>query len=140
MLSTPGPPPAPLLRAVDGPAGVRLALGQPAVAAYVAVFAAYTDVDRVFVWAEVFQAADYLGVHPGEASWAQLVLGAVEVDLHLALVDEVELLLLVVVVPAGLVVGRHHDCVDPEGGDSQLLADLAEAPTLAEVVEVGDRV
>src|SRR6185295_8081332 len=108
----PGTPSRPLLRLrtpADRPPGVRLSLGQAAVAAHVAVLAADAAVDRVFVLPEVLQAADHLGVHPGEAAGAELVLGPVEVDLHPPLVDEVELLLLVVEVLAGLVAGRHHD-------------------------------
>jgi len=52
-------------------------------------------------------------------------------------VDEVELLLLVVVVPAALVAGGHDDGVDAEGGDVEGAADLAEAVAVAHGVEVG---
>ena len=54
--------------------------------------------------------------------------------------QEVELLLLLVEVAAGLVGGRDDDRVDAEGGHAEALADLAEAVALAEVGEVGDGV
>src|SRR6478736_6439897 len=63
-----------------------------------------------------------------------LVLGAVvEDDRDPAAVAEVELLLLLVQVAAGLVGGRDDDPVDSEGSDAERLADLAEAVALAHV-------
>src|SRR3954469_18298523 len=99
----------------DRPSRVGLALWQLAVAAHVTALAAYYEVDRVFFVAEVLEAADYGGVHPGDAARAQLVALAVQLDLEVALVDEVELLLHLVQVAAGFVAGRHHDRVDAEG-------------------------
>ena len=54
--------------------------------------------------------------------------------------DEVELLLALVHVRAGLDPGREDDRVDAELGHAELAADLAESVTFAEAVEVGDRV
>jgi hypothetical protein len=78
-------------------------------------------------------------VHPREAAAAELVaLAVVEDELKLALVDEVELLLLVVKVTAGLDSGRKHHRVHAEGGHAERRPDLAEAGTLAQVVQVAD--
>ncbi len=83
---------------------MRLALGQFAVAADVAVLAADDHVDRLLGVAEVAQAALGRGVDPGEAARPELLRGAVaELDRDAAGVDEVELLLLVVEVAAGRV-------------------------------------
>src|SRR5206468_12531248 len=116
------------------PSGVGLALRQLSVAAHVAVLATDDEVDRVLFVAEVLEAADYRGVYPGDAARAQLVSLAVELDLQAALVDEVELLLHLVQVTAGFVARRHHDRVDAESFDTELLADLAGAPALAALV------
>ena len=63
-----------------------------------------------------------------------------ELDLDRPAVDEVGLLLALVEVPAGLVAGRKHDRVDPEGGDAELAAHLAKAVALAERLERRDGV
>ena len=57
-----------------------------------------------------------------------------------AAVDEVELLLALVHVGAGLDPGRQDDRVDAELGDAKVTADLAESVTFAEAVEARDRV
>ena len=72
---------------------------------------------------------------------AELVRVAVaELDLDLPLWHEVELLLALVVVAAGLPARRQDDGVDAELGHAELPADLAESVTFPEAVEVGDRV
>src|SRR4051812_1063061 len=120
---------------------VSLALRQFAVPPHIAVFAADDYVDGLVGVAEVPHFAGGGGVDPGEAAGAEALGRAVaEGELDFAAVDEVELLLLVVEVAAGLIGRRQHDRVDAEGGDPQLLADLAEAGALAEAVEVGDGV
>jgi hypothetical protein len=69
------------------------------------------------------------------------VSGAVaELDRDATAVEEVELLLLLVEVAAGLEAGWDGDRVGAEGGDAEPLADLAEAVALAKVVEAGDGV
>jgi hypothetical protein len=114
--------------------------GQAAVAADVAVLAAGDDVHGVLV-GDVADAADGRGVDAGEAAGGEAVARAVaELDLDQAAVDEVDLFLLVVEVAAGLPAGRHDDRVDPERGDVELLADLAEPVALAHPVDVADGV
>ena len=54
--------------------------------------------------------------------------------------DEVELLLALVRVKAGLDPGRHHDRVDPELGHAELFSYLPEPVAFAEAVEVADGV
>ena len=84
-----------------GAEAARLALGQLAVAAHVAVLAARDQVERRLV-AHVLDLAHRGGVHAGEPARAEHVLDVVvEGDPHAAAVHEVELLLLVVVVAAG---------------------------------------
>src|SRR6476620_2158171 len=105
----------------------HLILGQRPVAADVAVLAADDEVDGVLGVAEVADLADRWGVDPGAAAGLELMLGAVvEDDRDRAAVAEVELLLLLVQMAAGLVGGRDDDAVDAEGSDAERLADLAE--------------
>jgi hypothetical protein len=69
------------------------------------------------------------------------VFGAIAEDqFYGARVAEVELLLLVVEVAAGLVGGRDDDRVDAERVDPEYLADLAKAEALAHLGEVRDGV
>ena len=68
------------------------------------------------------------------------MLAVAELDLDLARVDEVELLLALVHVRAGLDPGRKDDRVDSELGHAEVPADLAEPVTFAQAVEAGDRV
>ena len=110
----------------------RLALGQPAVAAHVAVLAARDQVDGRLV-AHVLDLAHRGGVHAREAAGAEHVLAVVvKVICDAAAVDEVELLLLVVEVAAGLEAGRDLDRVHAERGHAQLAPDLAEAGALGQ--------
>src|SRR3954454_9564064 len=101
--------PVPYTRAfkllLDRPTRVGLALGQLAVAPDEAVLAADDEVDRRLGVAEVLEAADDRGGHPGEAAWAKLVPIAVELDLQRPLMDEVELLVDLLQVSAGFVAG-----------------------------------
>src|SRR6185295_15171472 len=98
-------------RVAGGAEAARLALRQPAVAAHVAVLAARDQVERRLV-AHVLDLADGGGVHAREPTGAQHVLGVVvQADPDAATVDEVELLLLVVEVAAGLEVRRQLDRV-----------------------------
>src|SRR4029077_8189937 len=118
-----------------------LARRQLAVAADVAVLAADDDVDRVLAVAQIADLAHGRGVDPGESARVELVLGAVaELELDAATVHEIELLLLLVQVVAGLIAGRDDDRVGSERGHAQALADLAEPVALAEVVETRDGV
>ena len=70
-----------------------------------------------------------------EAAFAHLVLLPVELERRGAAVDEVQLILLVVVVSGTLVVRREDEPVDAERRDVERLADLAEAVTLAELIQ-----
>src|SRR5215213_3061341 len=107
-----------------GAEAARLALRQPPVAAHVAILAAGDQVDRGLV-ADVLDLAHGRGVHASEPAGAELVLGlVVQADLDPPAVDEVELLLLVVEVAAGLEARRDLDRVDAERRDTQLPADL----------------
>src|SRR6185503_16757453 len=118
----------------------RLALRQAAVAAHVAVLAAGDEVERGLV-ADVLDLPHGGGVHAREAARAEHVLCVVvQADLDPPAVDEVELLLLVVEVAAGLEPRRELDRVDAERSDAQLAAELAEAGALAERLDVGDGV
>ena len=63
-----------------------------------------------------------------------------ELDLDRPAVTEVELLLLVVEVAAGLISGRQGDRVHAESGYAERAADLAEPVLLAHLVDVPDRV
>ena len=124
----------------DLEAGLRdlLGLGLPAVAADVAALGADDDVGRVGV-TDVLHLAMDRRRDAGEAAGAEHVGAAVpEADLDRAVEDDVQLLLGVVVVVAGVVAGRDHDRVDAELLDPELAADLPEAGTLTEVVESGD--
>ena len=90
-----------------------LALRQPAVAADVAVQAARDDVDGVLV-AGVAQQAHRRRVDAHDAPGRERDLLAVaELHRQRAAVHEVDLLLAVVVVPAGLGPGREHDALIP---------------------------
>ena len=64
----------------------------------------------------------------------------VELDLDLSAVQEVELLLLIVEMPPGLVSGREDDRVDAECRDAERPADLPEAVFVTHLVDVADRV
>src|SRR4051812_7883123 len=117
-----------------------LALGHPAVAAYVAVLASDDHVDRVGV-ADVLRRTHRRGVHPRKASRAKYVLRAVaELELDLALMHEVELLLLFVEVPSAGNAGWHHDRVHPERRHAKFLADLPESRTVADCIQRADGV
>src|SRR5215218_7723900 len=110
-----------------GAEAARLALRQAAVATHVAVLAPGDEVERRLV-ADVLDLPDRGGIHAREATWAEHVLGVVvQADLDAPAVHEVELLLLVVEVPAGLEPRRELDRVDAECSHAQLAADLAEA-------------
>src|SRR6266540_3554034 len=118
----------------------RLALRQAAVAAHVAVLAARDEVHRRLV-ADVLDLPHRRGVHAGEPARAEQVLRlVVQANPDPAAVDEVELLLLVVEVAAGLEARRDLDRVDAEGRDAELAAHLAEARALGERVDVRDGV
>jgi hypothetical protein len=75
------------------------------------------------------------------ASGLEHVGGAVA-ELHLdpPAMQEIELLLLVVIVAAGLVPRRQHDRVHPEGAHPERAPDLAEPIAFAHLVDVADRV
>src|SRR5262249_50887210 len=76
-----------------------------------------------------------------QAAGAELVRRAVaERHRDAAAVHEVQLLLLVVVVPVRFEAGWHHDRVDAELLDVEPSADLAEAVALAHLLQVADRV
>jgi hypothetical protein len=117
-----------------------VAVRQTAVAADVSVLAAHDDVDGVAL-ADVADAPHGRGVDPRQATLSELM-GAAVAEPHLdpAAVDEVELLLLVVVVAAGLPPGREDDRVHAERGHPELSADLLEAVIAAERVKRADRV
>jgi hypothetical protein len=127
-------------RVAGGPEATRLALGQPAVAADVAVLAAGDQVDRGLV-AHVLDLADRRGIHAREPARAEHVLRlVVHPDRDPAAVHEVELLLLVVVVAPGGVSRRNLDRVHAECGHAQLAPHLAEARPVAERLDVRDGV
>src|SRR5262245_47119430 len=138
---------APVARAPSNSARVarraeaaRLALRQASVAADVAVLAAGDEIERRLV-ADVLDLPDRGGVDARQAAGAEHGLGVVvQADLDAAAVDEVELLLLVVEVTAGLEARRELDGVDAERAHPQLAADLAEARPLAQPVDVRDGV
>ena len=96
-----------------------LALGQLAVAADVAALGADDDVDGVLGPAVADQAHGR-GVDAGDPARPELERAAVaELDLDPPAVQEVELLLAVVVVAAGLPAGGEDDRVDAELGHSE---------------------
>src|SRR5947209_20504678 len=104
------------------------------VALDVAVLAADDEQDGLFV-AGVRDAALRRRLRVEEPAFAELLRLAVDVDLHAALVHEVELILRVVVVQETLVAGRQDECVDAEGRDAERLADLPKAGPFAELVD-----
>src|SRR5206468_11226802 len=109
-----------------GATRVGLALGRHAIVPHVPVLAADDQVDGVPV-ADVLEASYRGGVDPRHASLAQHVPRPIaELDPHPPAVDDVELLLPLVVMAAGLVSRRDDDRVDPGSGHPQLAADLAE--------------
>ncbi len=125
---------------LNGARAAIVALGQLAVAPDVAALAADDDVDRV-LRSVVADLSDGRRVDAGEAAWPELeALPVAELDLDAAAVDEVELLLALVHVGAGVDPEGMDDRVDAELGDAEVLADLAESGTFAEAVEVRDRV
>src|SRR5437764_8742 len=116
----------------------RLALGHVAVAAHVPVLAAHADVHGVVV-ADVPDPAHGRGVDPRQTTLAKDVRAAVrEAELQPAVVDDVQLLLLVVVVAPGRHARRQHDRVHAEGGNPQRAADLAEPRVAPEPVDAAD--
>jgi hypothetical protein len=127
-------------RVAGGPEATRLALGQPAVAADVAVLAAGDQVDRGLV-AHVLDLADRRGVHAREPARPEHVLRlVVHPNRDPAAVHEVELLLLLVEVAAGLEARRDLDRVYAERRDPERAADLAKAGPVGERVDVRHRV
>src|SRR5215210_1231041 len=116
----------------------RLALGEHAVAAHVAVLAARHEVERRLV-AHVLDLSDGGGIHARQAARSEHVLGVVvQGDLHPPAVHEVELLLRLVEVPAGGEFGRQLDGVHPECRHPELAPHLSEAGTFPERVDVRD--
>src|SRR3954452_3118696 len=116
----------------------RLALRRAPVAPDVAVLAAGDQDGRVTV-ADGLRRADRLGVHAHDPARPERVLRAVaELELDLAVVDEVELLLLVVEVARAGVAGREHERVDAERGHAERTTDLAKAGAFAEGLECRD--
>src|SRR5215216_5043062 len=112
--------------AARGAEAARLALGQLAVAAHVAVLAAGHQVERRLV-AHVLDLAHGRGIHTREAAGAEHVLAlVVQRDLQPPSMHEVELLLLLVEVAAGGDVRGQLDRVHAECGHTELAADLAE--------------
>src|SRR5262249_3687315 len=75
-----------------------------------------------------------------EAARPELSHLAADLEEGRALVDEVELVLLVVIVLEALESGREHDRVDAEGTDAERAPYLSEAVALAELVERPERV
>src|SRR4051794_24703472 len=131
--------PARRWRIVGGPGALRL-LGrqQVAVVGHVAVLAADRDVDEVLV-ADVADPAHGRGVDSRDTAGAEAVHRAVaELELGVALVDEVRLLLLVVVVAPAGELRRHDDDVDAQRLDVERGPDLAEAAALTERRDVAD--
>src|SRR4051794_26030786 len=116
-----------------------LPLRQPAVAAHVAVLPAGHQVDRGLV-AHALDLPDRRRVDPRQPARAEQEGLVVQRDLALAAVQEVQLPLLLVEVPAGLVARRQLDRVHAECLDPERPAHLAEAGTLREPVDVRDGV
>ena len=103
-----------------------LALGQLAVAADVAALGADDDVDGV-VGSAVADLARGRGVDAGQPARPERVRRAVaELDLDPPRVHEVELLLALVQVKAGLDPGRQDDRVDAELGHAELACGSCE--------------
>src|SRR5215217_438071 len=116
----------------------RLALRQLAVAPDVAVLAARHEVQSRLV-AHVLYAPHRRGVNAREPARAEQVLSTVaEGDPHVAPVDEIELLLLVVVVATRAVARRDLDRVHAKRGHAKLAPHLAEAGPLAQRLDVCD--
>src|SRR5215210_8542388 len=121
-----------------GAEAARLALGEAAVAPDVAVLAAGDEVERRLI-AHVPYLPYRGGVHASEAARTEDELGVVvQANLDAPAMNEVELLLLLVEVAAGLEPRRDLDRVHAEGGHAELAPDLAEAGAVAEPVDVRD--
>ena len=113
-------------------------LGDVPVAPDVAVGAADHDVDRIAV-ADVADLAHRRRVDARDAARLERLRGAVaELHLDAPRVQEVDLLLALVEVAAGLDAGRQHDRVHAERRHAQRRADLAKPGSVAEPVEGGD--
>src|SRR5712691_13417152 len=110
---------------------------QMAVALDVAVLAADDEDDRVLL-ERIRELARRRRLAVEEAARAELAGLTLDLDDYLPAVDEVQLVLLVVVVLEALVARRVDDRVHAEGGDAERAADLAEAVTVAELVEGGE--
>src|SRR6185503_10622839 len=113
-----------------------LTLGHAAVAADVSVLPTGDDVDCVAV-TDVADLSVGRSIHADDAARPQRDLVAVaELELDVPAMDEIGLFLFVVEVDAGLVVRRHDDRVDAEGGHADRTPDLAEAGALPDRVDV----
>ena len=108
------------------------------VAADVAVLGADHDEHEILI-ADVDDLARRLRLDVRHAARPELARLAGKAKLRPAAVDEIELVLVVVEVGAGLDPGRENNCVGAEGCDSEPLSDLAK-DAVAELVHGRKRV
>src|SRR5215211_1242213 len=121
------------------PRAAGLAVGEAPVPAHVAVLAPGDQIHGGLV-AHVPDLAHGGRVHARQAARTEHVrVVLVEGDLDPAAVHEVQLLLLLVEVTAGLDARRQLDRVHPEGGHPELAAHLSKAGTLGQRVHVCHR-